>query len=103
MKVGRNQPCPCGSGRKYKQCCEALDHEVGLLFRVTAADVPVPTPAELARAAGAEPWQADRIRGSSGMTLVVGGGHVLCLEALQRAPEDSDRTATLLERALRVA
>ena len=20
-KVGRNQPCPCGSGRKYKQCC----------------------------------------------------------------------------------
>ena len=21
MKIGRNQPCPCGSGRKYKQCC----------------------------------------------------------------------------------
>jgi hypothetical protein len=20
--VGRNDPCPCGSGRKYKQCCE---------------------------------------------------------------------------------
>ena len=20
-KVGRNDPCPCGSGRKYKQCC----------------------------------------------------------------------------------
>lgn len=20
-KVGRNSPCPCGSGRKYKQCC----------------------------------------------------------------------------------
>jgi len=20
-KVGRNQPCPCGSGKKYKQCC----------------------------------------------------------------------------------
>jgi hypothetical protein len=20
-KVGRNYPCPCGSGRKYKQCC----------------------------------------------------------------------------------
>jgi len=19
-KVGRNQPCPCGSGKKYKQC-----------------------------------------------------------------------------------
>jgi uncharacterized protein len=22
-KVGRNEPCPCGSGRKYKQCCGA--------------------------------------------------------------------------------
>jgi len=21
MKIGRNSPCPCGSGKKYKQCC----------------------------------------------------------------------------------
>ena len=21
MKIGRNAPCPCGSGRKYKNCC----------------------------------------------------------------------------------
>lgn len=21
-KIGRNQPCPCGSGKKYKNCCE---------------------------------------------------------------------------------
>jgi len=21
MKVGRNKPCPCGSGKKYKKCC----------------------------------------------------------------------------------
>lgn len=21
MKVGRNDPCPCGSGKKYKKCC----------------------------------------------------------------------------------
>lgn len=20
-RIGRNQPCPCGSGRKFKQCC----------------------------------------------------------------------------------
>lgn len=25
VKVGRNQPCPCGSGKKYKQCCLAAD------------------------------------------------------------------------------
>jgi uncharacterized protein YecA (UPF0149 family) len=21
LKVGRNEPCPCGSGKKYKRCC----------------------------------------------------------------------------------
>jgi len=26
-KVGRNEPCPCGSGRKYKQCCGAPDRD----------------------------------------------------------------------------
>ena len=20
-KIGRNEPCPCGSGKKYKHCC----------------------------------------------------------------------------------
>ena len=23
VKVGRNEPCPCGSGKKYKKCCGA--------------------------------------------------------------------------------
>jgi uncharacterized protein len=23
QKIGRNEPCPCGSGRKYKKCCGA--------------------------------------------------------------------------------
>ena len=22
-KIGRNEPCPCGSGKKYKNCCLA--------------------------------------------------------------------------------
>jgi hypothetical protein len=22
MATGRNEPCPCGSGKKFKQCCE---------------------------------------------------------------------------------
>lgn len=26
MKVGRNAPCPCGSGRKYKKCCLSHEH-----------------------------------------------------------------------------
>ena len=26
-KTGRNDPCPCGSGKKYKRCCLAKDEE----------------------------------------------------------------------------
>jgi len=26
-KVGRNDPCPCGSGKKYKKCCLAKDEK----------------------------------------------------------------------------
>jgi preprotein translocase subunit SecA len=28
-KVGRNDPCPCGSGKKYKRCCLPKETEVG--------------------------------------------------------------------------
>ena len=24
-KIGRNDPCPCGSGKKYKKCCLEKD------------------------------------------------------------------------------
>ena len=27
MKVGRNQPCPCRSGKKYKKCCLERDNK----------------------------------------------------------------------------
>ncbi|MFQ5796612.1 MAG: SEC-C metal-binding domain-containing protein, partial [Candidatus Bipolaricaulia bacterium] len=25
MEIGRNDPCPCGSGKKYKKCCLPKD------------------------------------------------------------------------------
>ncbi|RKZ25637.1 hypothetical protein DRQ29_06015, partial [bacterium] len=25
-KIGRNDPCPCGSGKKYKNCCGKKHH-----------------------------------------------------------------------------
>jgi len=27
-RIGRNEPCPCGSGKKYKKCCLAEDEEL---------------------------------------------------------------------------
>ena len=39
-KVGRNEPCPCGSGRKFKQCCGRAGPLIdGLKVRRHAADI----------------------------------------------------------------
>ena len=40
MKTGRNEPCPCGSGKKFKKCCGLAAVEV----TAAATDAPaVPT------------------------------------------------------------
>ena len=40
-KTGRNDPCPCGSGKKYKQCCLARDEAAATATRAAqAAAVP---------------------------------------------------------------
>lgn len=31
-KIGRNDPCPCGSGKKYKKCCLDADEAKGANF-----------------------------------------------------------------------
>lgn len=28
MKIGRNDPCPCGSGKKYKKCCMQIHQSI---------------------------------------------------------------------------
>lgn len=35
VKIGRNDPCPCGSGKKHKKCCiDKMDVEVQAQFEV---------------------------------------------------------------------
>jgi len=36
-RPGRNEPCHCGSGRKYKQCCLAKDEAADAKRRAAAA------------------------------------------------------------------
>lgn len=36
QKVGRNDPCPCGSGKKFKKCCE--NKMIGKRFMATKID-----------------------------------------------------------------
>jgi len=37
-KIGRNAPCPCGSGKKYKKCCLSLE------VRTPSTPPPAPSP-----------------------------------------------------------
>ncbi|GEM_PF-1400627 len=37
-KIGRNDPCPCGSGKKFKKCCEG--RMIGKRFMAHKIDSP---------------------------------------------------------------
>jgi hypothetical protein len=39
MTVGRNAPCPCGSGKKYKRCCISKSRKTSLGGWVTLSAV----------------------------------------------------------------
>ena len=58
--LGRNDPCHCGSGKKYKQCCLGKDEEQARAARTkAAAEAPAP-PAEDATPAHAGPKHQTR-------------------------------------------
>jgi hypothetical protein len=85
-RPGRNEPCYCGSGRKYKHCCLAKDEVKASKARTKAASVEAAeAPADAAPAAAArtpkpkthEPWRATTARGfipKSRTPRKVGGG-----------------------------
>jgi hypothetical protein len=65
-RPGRNDPCHCGSGRKYKHCCLAKDEAESAAARKAAADAePAPVaestanaPRRQPRAQTPQPWKA---------------------------------------------
>jgi hypothetical protein len=69
-KVGRNDPCPCGSGKKYKKCCLAKDeatarqdyaNQAALQQEVTRSFIPAPLTAPAASPSGpADPLEQAR-------------------------------------------
>ncbi|MDE2137577.1 MAG: SEC-C domain-containing protein, partial [Gammaproteobacteria bacterium] len=46
MQASRNDPCPCGSGRRFKQCCGALPG-MAPAARAAAPAAPAAAPAPL--------------------------------------------------------
>ena len=64
--VGRNDPCPCGSGKKFKKCCLGKDEDE-LIARVGARSSVPPAGAPL-RLAPDEPVPNDHLAPDTGMT-----------------------------------
>jgi len=68
---GRNEPCHCGSGKKYKQCCIDKDAQAASAARAQAAadapaeapDSPAPEAARAARPTTHQPWKTQTSRG----------------------------------------
>jgi hypothetical protein len=72
-RPGRNEPCHCGSGRKYKQCCLLKDESAAAEARAAATAAAGPVSADTSAAAAAapaapkhkthQPWKAATSRG----------------------------------------
>ena len=82
---GRNEPCHCGSGRKYKHCCLEKDEAQASAARADAATEAAARSSEAATAAPKrapkpethQPWKATTSRGFVPRTRTprkVGGG-----------------------------
>ena len=71
VRPGRNEPCHCGSGRKYKQCCLDKDEsEARIAYAKAAAEAPDSSP-DAPRASPRtpkhttqQPWKVSPTRGA---------------------------------------
>ncbi|NGX62380.1 MAG: hypothetical protein K940chlam9_01877, partial [Chlamydiae bacterium] len=75
-KVGRNDPCPCGSGKKYKNCCMKKDQEEQTAVKYTPS--------------GKRKFKATVLGGSEKALSVFGRS-----SPTPQAPVDSDALARL--------
>ena len=102
MSIGRNDPCPCGSGKKYKRCCGAADaggpklslmpddHAGGARRdRLWEADL-VPMPIRLDEDPDAR----------TAAVLIANDDLVLHSDVLGQAPAEPDRVAQVLSTAI---
>ena len=105
MQVARNDPCPCGSGRKYKHCCMLKDH--------ATRSHPAPDMDRSMReaVAHASAWEVDALPyptviegepdGRPVLLLVAAEGLPLHSDVLSRLPGEAEAVAEALADAVR--
>jgi hypothetical protein len=109
MKIGRNDPCPCGSGKKYKRCCLERDRAAG----AGAGERRLLDGEAERRVAEAQEWQADvlPVGGSLGedptsrlaVALVTAAGFAIEFKALDHPSPEPEAMAEDLAAVLDVA
>lgn len=113
MRVGRNDPCPCASGKKYKKCCLELDRQAGTGAGPGARQRPEAAGEARRRIIEAEAWEADVVPMTAsfgedpasrpGVLLVVADGLVVHVETLDRPSPEPEALAATLEGGLAAA
>ncbi len=104
MARGRNDPCPCGSGKKYKRCCWQKDRRLGTARRRPEDPLPdglpgeweldlVPTPILISDEPAARP----------AVLLVTAAGFVLHTDLITNPPTEMEDVVALLADGVRVA
>lgn len=81
-KIGRNDACPCGSGKKYKRCCLAKDEDAE---RAAYARQPRATAAELWSLDGEDDMDDELTAASNAVVDLV---HAGALDEAERAARD---------------
>lgn len=102
-RPGRNEPCHCGSGRKYKHCCLEKDDVQAAAARAEAAaaaatessEAPTSVPTRAPKHQTHQPWKAATSRGfvsRARMPRKVGGsGAPRLRDRIRQDAVDADR------------
>jgi hypothetical protein len=95
-EAGRNEPCPCGSGRKYKACCLAADQAAMRAGVAPSASERMRTRVAVREAArAAQSWEVDMVPVNmwvggrdpdSSLAMVGAGGFVVHGDVIPRRP-----------------
>ncbi len=108
---GRNEPCHCGSGRKYKHCCARKDAEAAPALRLLGRDSRSENE-RLIAATIATPtaWEADvtpmpamiasDLAARPAATVLVANDIVLCADLESHPPADAAGVAALIANAV---
>ena len=111
--IGRNDPCPCGSGKKYKQCCLRRDESVPPALRLLGRSAPERggPGADLREPHLGADWQADLVAvptmgigddpdARPAMALVAANGFIVHMDLIAHPPTDHDAIGVAIGQAV---